>query len=156
MSMVEERALAEIIVRLATIDGARVEIEPPDDNPDAGLSYPAIAVLPGDAEAELDQQLRQVVVTVPLMIRGLTLANPEEGNDDLPKTPRTVGYALLAKMLAALFPVQKEAFDRLGGAAKKFTYTGHAIYPHDDGGNTVGVFIDTEVEYVLHLNNPDQ
>lgn len=158
MSMPEERALAAIVTRLQTITGARVALDPDDENPDEALSYPALAVLPSEGTAQVDQQRQQIVVALPVMIRGLTNAVPTAGNDGLPLTARTAGYALMKLMLAALFPEQTHAayIDRLGGAAKKFTYKGHALYPRDDGGKTLAVYIDTEVEYVLHLNDPDK
>lgn len=161
MSMPEERALAEIVTRLAGISGVTgsVEIEPDDENPDLlSPNFKRLAVLPGEAQPAVDQKRQQLVVVVPVMVRGLTNVEPSEGNDGLPLSARTAGYALLSEMLAALFPEQTSVayIDRLGGAAISFTYQAHAIYPRDDGGKTVGVYIDTEVQYVLHLNDPDK
>lgn len=154
----EERCLAAIAARLLTVTGTtRAEIDPPDDHGDGDVTQ-RFAILPGDVVEIPDPQRAQVRVSMPVTIRGVTQAAPTAGNSGLPLSARTAGYALWAATLPKLFPgsFNSNYVDRLEGNCIRFSYKGHAIYPRDDGAKTTGVYIDCEVEYVLHLTDPSK
>lgn len=157
MSAREERCLATILQRLAALSGIeRVELGPPDDHGENG-TYPAIAIIPGEVEALGEPEKVQLRVVLPVLIRAVTRAAPTEGNGDLPLSSMTAGYALLVPMLAALFPGNTTAayIERLDGHCQRFRWVGHEVVPREDGGQYTAVYINTEVEYVLNLANPE-
>lgn len=161
MSTREERILDALRVRLAAISGiASVEIDPPAEFGDAG-PFPNIAIIPDDT-VPLDGDLPQIrMVQMPLTVRGLTQTEAAApGVGDVPNSPRTAGYRLWKQMLAAIFlgPLDAEGVyhDRLDGQLVHIRYAGHSVQPHDDGGKTFGVYLGLEIEYVLHLNDPDK
>lgn len=159
MSTREERILEVIRARMAAITGEpRVEIDPVDEHEDTG-PYPAIGIIPGSAEARTSQIRQQLVMTLPITLRGITQAEPAEaGEGDVPVSARTSAYALWAQMLAALFPVPDPVYgsvdDRLDGQAIAMTYRAHEVFPRADGTHTYGVYLEVDVEYSLHLDNP--
>ncbi len=160
MSTREERILEVIRERMAAITGAeRVEIDPSDEHADRG-PYPSIGIVPGETVRLQKGAHTQLFVQMPLTVRGITQASPATpGVGDVPLSPRTVAYALWRQMLTALFPKPAAAggtyHDRLDGQAIGISYVGHSLFPRDDGGKTYGVYIDCEVDYALHLDNPD-
>lgn len=158
MAAREERALAVILSRLQAVAGVtRVELDPPDDHADTD-TYPAIAIIPDDVEPLGDEVHPQLRVTVPVTIRAVLMDAATAGNDGLPLSARTAGYALFVPMMKALFPGWDVAtyHDRLDGECQRFRYRGHAIKPREDGANSVAVYIDCAIEYPLTLNDPEK
>lgn len=159
MSTREERILEVIRTRMATVPGViRVELDPPDEHADEG-PFPAIGIIPQATVPVQDGQRSQLVVQMPVTVRGITQAAAESpGLGDVPASARSTAYALFRQMLAALFPLPGAGIgtyhDRADGHALFLNYTGHELVPRGDGGKTYAVFIDCEAEYVLHLNDP--
>ena len=166
----EERILAELAKRLqrvlqangyATDAGQLVEVDPEDRHADDQGAYPCIAILPGDV-VSLGRNRVSHQVEMPIVIRGYTQAEPVLDPDAPPEVQaiaeRQAAYVLFRDLMKALFPADAALIlsDDLGGTCKTFDYSGHAIYTRDDGNKTTAVYIDCNVEYVLHTSNPDK
>lgn len=167
MSLREERVLEALVTRLAAIPSMPLDVDPDDEHGDlleASGTGQRVDLLTSPTLPLQDPNRHQYLVTKRLTIRGLSRApEPElEGEDDT-ATNRAmqnlrVGYALLQQILEAAWPTgAADAYqDDLGGNAKTFTYAGHEVYPREDGGKTVAVYVDCDVEYVLHLDKPNK
>lgn len=158
MSTREERAIEKIRTRLLAVTGvAALEVNPHDDHADTG-SYPRLAIIVGEALPIADPQRLQTRISLPITIRGLTKsAAPTPGEGDVPLFRGSAAYAFWSQTSKQLFKAATTTahVDRLDGECNHFMYRGHAIDPEHEGGKCEAFFIDCEVEYVLHLNDPD-
>lgn len=163
MSLREERALEALVTRLLTIEGVQVRVDPEDEHGDLlTVDSDCVDVLTsttqinGAPNRHLHPTLKRVT------LRGLTLAPQAEPDPDtaLNRAMQNlrVGYALLGRILRAAWPTGTDTpyQDDLDGAAKSFTWQSHDVFTREDGGKTVAVYVDADIELLLHLNDPDK
>jgi hypothetical protein len=167
MSLREERALEALVTRLTAITGVPIDVDPEDEHGDLldGIaSGKRIDILTSTTLPDAVENRHQYPVIKRLTLRGLTRAPEpvlaEEDDTPVNRAMRNlrVGYALLQQILEAAWPTgAADGYqDDLGGAAKTFTYAGHDVFGREDGGKTVGVYVDCDIAYVLNLDKPNK
>lgn len=161
MSLREERAIEALVTRLLTLTDVQVRVDPPDENGDLLTSaQDCVDVLTFTTQPSGVPNRHVQPTAKRVAIRGLTRAPQASAVTPLDQAMQNTraGYALLGRILAAAWPSGTDAAyqDDLDRAAKTFTWQGHDIYPREDGGQTVAVYVDAEIELLLHLDQPDK
>lgn len=165
----EERILLALVARLQTLlpangyttdAGERVVVDPFDRHGDFDR-HDRVAILPGDVIGETNNRDRHLVqwpITVRLYTQREFEFDHEPTAAEVALLPRMAGTRAWRDLMRALFPGDaSDAYDDdLGGQCKALRYAGHAIYPRDDGEKTTAVFVDLDVQYYLHTNDPDK
>ncbi|WP_293373622.1 hypothetical protein [Nevskia sp.] len=112
------------------------------------LTFPCASIVEETEEPQETNRAKAKCV-VSYSVIGITKSDPQ--------APLIAGHALWDALMLALFPAEAQretGFDRLCGLATRVTYTGRAIAPREDGGQTTSVLISMTVEYVLDTTNP--